>query len=86
MQSTVAVLCTLEALHDRGVLVELSLLYSHVYPDDILPDDTPSTNVQVSAGESALIRNMRKIYFLNLPDFRVTHETVAKANSQTVGS
>lgn len=45
MQSAVAVLCALETFHNLGVLVEFLLLDSHIYPDDILPDDTSSTNV-----------------------------------------
>jgi len=56
MQSTVAVLCTLETLHDSGVLVEFLLLNGHVYSDDVLPNDTPGANVQMSAGEPAFIR------------------------------
>ena len=51
VQSTVAVLCTLEALQDRGVLVEFPLLDGHIDPDNILPDNAPSANVQMSAGE-----------------------------------
>jgi len=69
MQSTVAVLCMLEALHNRGVLVEFLLLNGHVYSDDILPDDTPSTNVQMSAGESVFIKKSWKAGSFGLPDF-----------------
>ena len=45
MQSAVAVLCALETFHNLGVLVEFLLLDSYVYSDDILPDNTPGTNV-----------------------------------------
>ena len=45
MQSAIAVSCTLKAFRNLGTLIEFLLFGSHIYPDDILPDDTPSTDV-----------------------------------------
>jgi len=45
MQSTVPIFCTLEAFDDRGVFVEFLLLDSHIYSDNILPDNAASTDV-----------------------------------------
>ena len=61
MQSTIAILCTLEAFHDCGVLVEFPFLDGNIDSDDVLPDDTPRANIQMSAGESALIKNLCRI-------------------------
>jgi hypothetical protein len=48
VQSTVAVLGSLHSLLDDLVAGKLALLDGQVNADDILPDDTSSTNVQVS--------------------------------------
>lgn len=48
VQSSVAVLGTLENTRDDLVLGKLALLDGLVDADDILPDDTASTNVQVA--------------------------------------
>ena len=56
MQATVAVLRMLEACNDIGVLVEFLLLDSHINPDDVLPHDTPSTDIEMPTGEPAFVR------------------------------
>ena len=48
METTIALLGVLAALKDDLVLVERALLDGDIDPDDVLPDDTASTNVQVS--------------------------------------
>lgn len=48
VQSSIAVLGTLENTRDDLVLGKLALLDGLVDADDILPDDTASTNVQVA--------------------------------------
>jgi hypothetical protein len=48
VQPSVGVLGVLEALKDRVVLVELTLLDRDVDPDDVLPHDTPRADVQMS--------------------------------------
>ena len=73
MQSTVAILCALEAFHDGGILVKFLLLDFHIYSNDILPDDTPGANVQVSARGSAFIEKPRSgsgsYQFTRLPSY-----------------
>lgn len=58
MQSTIAILCTLEAFHNRGVLVEFLLFNGHIYSDDILPDDASGADIQMSAEEPMVIGNL----------------------------
>ena len=48
MKTTIALLGVLAALKDDLVLVERALLDGDIDPDDVLPDNTTSTNVQVS--------------------------------------
>lgn len=48
VQSAVSALGSLQSLLDDLVAGKLALLDGLVDADDILPDDTPSTNVQVS--------------------------------------
>ena len=57
MQSTIAVFCAFEAFHNRGVLVEFLLLNGHIYSNDILPDDTSSTDIQMSVEEPMFTGN-----------------------------
>lgn len=47
MQSAVAVFRPVETLEDIWVFVEGSLLDRNVDPDNILPDDTSSSNVEM---------------------------------------
>jgi hypothetical protein len=48
MQPSGSVFGSLEAIDDLGQLMELSLLYGHVNADNILPYDTPRSDVQMS--------------------------------------
>ena len=48
MKATIALLGVPAALKDDLVLVERALLDGDIDPDDVLPDNTTSTDVQVS--------------------------------------
>jgi hypothetical protein len=48
VQPSVGVFGALKAREDRLVFVKLALLDLNVDPDDILPHDTPRTDIQVS--------------------------------------
>ena len=48
VETTVGLLGVLAALEDDLVLVERALLDRYIDPDDVLPDNTTSTDVQVS--------------------------------------
>ena len=61
MQSTITILCVLEAFHNGGVLVEFLFLDSYVYSDDVLPDYTSSTYVQMTTGEPVFIGKFCKM-------------------------
>jgi hypothetical protein len=45
VQASVGIFGTLEALKDHLVFVELALLDRDVDPDDVLPYDTPCTDI-----------------------------------------
>jgi len=47
MQPAVAIFGSLHTLYDFGRLMELSLFDRDVDSNDILPDDTPCTDVQM---------------------------------------
>lgn len=49
MQTTVSVLGMLEALHNVLLLQELVVLDCLVNSDDVLPDDTASTSIEVTS-------------------------------------
>ena len=55
VKSAIAIFCTLEAFQNFGVLVELLLLDGNIYSDDVLPDDTSSTDVQMPAAEPEFV-------------------------------
>ena len=48
METAVSVLGAVETLKDSLVLVELPLLYRLVDPDDVLPYNATSTDIQVA--------------------------------------
>ena len=48
MQAPVTLFGALRALEDRRVLVKLSLCNRHIDPDNVLPDDPASTDIEVS--------------------------------------
>lgn len=48
VQPAIALLSALTRIEDDGVLMELLLFNRHINTDDILPDNTSSTDVQVS--------------------------------------
>lgn len=47
VQPSVCIFGPLEALEDGLVFVELALLNRNIDPDDILPHDAPSTDIQM---------------------------------------
>jgi hypothetical protein len=47
MQTPSSFLGVFEAFEDRFILVELTFLDGHVNTDDVLPDHTSSSNVQM---------------------------------------
>ena len=49
MQPSIGIFGALEALKDRLVFVELPLLNLNIDPDDVLPHDSPGTDIQMSA-------------------------------------
>ena len=49
VETAIAVLCPVKTLEDDLVLVELPLLDRHINPDDVLPYDASSADVQVAA-------------------------------------
>lgn len=48
VQTSITLFSALHALEDRCILVKMSLCDRHVDPDDVLPDDPTSTDVEVS--------------------------------------
>ena len=48
VETAVALLRTLGACKDGLILVELALFDGKIYPDDVLPDDAASTNVEMA--------------------------------------
>jgi hypothetical protein len=48
VQPSVGIFGTLKALKDLLVFVELPLLNLDINPDDVLPHDAPSTDIQMS--------------------------------------
>ena len=48
VQPSVGVFSALEARENRPVFVKLALLDLNIDPDDILPHDTPGTDIQMS--------------------------------------
>ena len=83
MQPSVALLRTLATLDDDFILVELLLFDGHIDLDDVLPDDTPSTDVQVTSPRIESIAPYTE-WMVHLPDLRVAHEPIAEADRQTV--
>lgn len=57
MQSAVALLRVLAAVEDHLILVELPLLDRNVDLDNVLPDDPPGSDVQVSEISALSISN-----------------------------
>jgi hypothetical protein len=51
MKTSVTLFSALRALEDRRVLVKLSLCDRHIDPDNVLPGDPASTDVEVSSRE-----------------------------------
>ena len=51
--------------------------------NDILPDDSASTNVQVSAHQRQPTFTRSLIWYV--PDLGVTHQSLLETNSQSVG-
>jgi hypothetical protein len=88
VQPSVSIFGALEARKYRLIFVELTLLDRDIDPDDVLPHDAPSTDIQMSAysivrrftGEGQ--RSKRR----DEPDFRITHETIGEANREAVRS
>lgn len=48
VETAVSLLCVLAALNDNRVLVELAFLDRDIDLDNVLPDDTASTDVKMS--------------------------------------
>jgi len=53
MQSPIAILRPLHTRHNIGRFMELPLLDGHINSDDILPDNTTSSNVKMSANSNS---------------------------------
>ena len=83
MQPSVALLRTLAALDDDFILVELLLFDGYIDLDDVLPDDAPSTNIQVASPSTESIAPYTE-WMMHLPDLRVAHEPIAETDRQTV--
>ena len=79
MQASIALFSTFRAREDVFVLVELSLCDRHVDPDNVLPDDPAGANVEVPV-RSVMNKKRTRILNVNVPDLRVSHETIAQAD------
>ena len=79
MKVSIALFSTFHACKDVFVLVELSLCDQHVNLDNVLPDDPAGANVEVPV-HNVVNKKQTCILNINVPDLRVSHETIAQAN------
>ncbi len=56
VETAVSLLCVLAALNDNRVLVELAFLDRDIDLDNVLPDDTASTDVKMSEKRLVAVR------------------------------
>jgi len=84
VQSTVALLCALEGLLNVLDFVHLTLIDSHVYPDDLV---SVSLNVGLNSGSEQgttdILPNHSPCTDVQMSDFAVAHETLRQADSIT---